>query len=103
QLGQAFPLVTREKGLDRDIVALDKTVVPEALPKCTPSRLTDLKRLTVEIADHRQRALLRARRQRHCRCCTAEQRDELAPPHQPSVVKTGRDGWKPTISAAGRM
>jgi putative ABC transport system substrate-binding protein len=39
-------------------------------------------RSAVEEPDHRQRWLLRARRERPRDCCAAEQRDELAPFHQ---------------------
>src|SRR5262249_56371914 len=54
---QPFHLVAGELGFDRDVFAIDKTFVLEPLPKYPPSLLTDIKRLRVEIADHRQHTL----------------------------------------------
>src|SRR5262249_50572145 len=52
-----------------------------------------------EKPDHRYRRLLRARRNRPCRRCAAEQRDELAPLHSiTSSARARSDGGTSRLS-----
>src|SRR5262245_1776807 len=64
----------------RHIAALDIAGLLQALAKAPKAPRLPVRRLGIEMADHRHRRLLRARRERPCRR-TAEQRDEIAPPN----------------------
>src|SRR5215831_13861691 len=71
----------------------------KSLQESIYERLVLLWRCTVEKTYHRQRRLLRARRERPCGCRAAQQSDELAPSHvehgasfPPAGVLAG--GWR---------
>jgi hypothetical protein len=71
-------LVVGPAVFDRYILALDEARILEALTECAHTIRKAVGRCEVEKSHHRHRRLLRARRQRPCRCRAAEQRDELA-------------------------
>src|SRR5262245_42963982 len=78
EVWQSIGLGLRPAILDRHVLALGITAFTNALPECghkicTISRLRD-----AEEPDHRHRRLLRARRERPCRCRAAEKCNELA-------------------------
>src|SRR5262245_23519840 len=81
EVGQSVGLVLRPAILDRHILALDVAGFTKALPKCGQIACTISKRRAAEEPDHRWRSLLRARRERPRGRRTADERDELAPPH----------------------
>ena len=68
--------------LDRHILPLDIARLLEAFAKRSTLARGVLRRATVDETNHRQRRLLRARRERP-RGRAAKQRDEVAPPHGP--------------------
>src|SRR5262249_36143171 len=72
---------------DRQILALDITGLLQALAKAPQAPRRPVRRLGIEMADHRHRRLLRARRERPRRRA-AEQRDELAALH--SITSSAR-------------
>src|SRR5262249_10845561 len=65
---------------DMNVLAFDIARVPQSQPKChlVPSRFA--RRPAAEEPDHRQRRLLRARRQRPSGYTAAEKSDEFPPP-----------------------
>jgi len=63
QLRHSFHLDAAETIVDHDILALNESVVLEALSKCA-APLVGFNRPGAEISDHRQRRLLRACRER---------------------------------------
>src|SRR5262249_44427425 len=66
---------------DRDVVPFDIAAFTQTLTKGSEYGRIGLGRSRAQIADHRQRRLLRARRQWPRRRSAAEQRDEVAPSH----------------------
>jgi hypothetical protein len=64
--------------LDRDVLAVHEACFLQALAEYTQTVRRRVRRSGVEEPDHRHRRLLRARRERPGRHCTAEKRDELA-------------------------
>src|SRR5262249_39661415 len=65
---------------DGDVLAFDVAGLLQALAECSQPVSISVRRLAVDKANHRNRGLLRARRQRPCCRRTAEQRDECAAP-----------------------
>jgi hypothetical protein len=57
---------------------LEKACLVQALSKCGHEFLTVIERSAAQNSDHRQRRLLRVRRERPRRRRAAEERDELA-------------------------
>src|SRR5262245_37797950 len=93
EIGQLIVLVLRPAILDCHILAFDVAGFTNALPECSQKECTIGRPRAAEEAEHRQRWLLRARRERpHCRRA-AEQRDELAPSH------VGHGGVLPPLCA----
>src|SRR5262245_64674071 len=88
QLRQPIKLILAPTVYDRYVIALDIAGVLEALAKSAQTVLDSLRRSVIKEADHRHRALLRARRERPRGRRAAEQRDELAPPH--SITSSAR-------------
>src|SRR5215813_326186 len=82
EVGQSVGLVLRPAILDRHILALDVAGFTKALAECGQISCTIDRRRAAEEPDHRHRRLLRARRERPRSRRAAEQRDNLAPPHQ---------------------
>src|SRR5262249_24764274 len=76
---------------DVNVLAFDIARVPQSQPKChlVPSRFA--RRPAAEEPDHRQRRLLRARRERPSGYTAAEQRYELAPSH--SMTSSARASY----------
>src|SRR5262249_32906733 len=81
QRRQAIVMALSPTVLNREVLAVDQTRFTQALPKRCHTIGVGLRRAGAEKANHRHRRLLRARRERPCRRCAAEQRDELAAPH----------------------
>ena len=79
QLRKPIEAVLRPAILDCYVPAFDIAGFGEPLAERLHETRNRSKRLRVENPYHRQRRLLRARRQRPHRCRAAEQRDELAP------------------------
>src|SRR5215475_2313043 len=103
EVGPYIVLVLRPAILDHDILALDVAGFANALPECGQIACTISKRRAAEKSDHRHRRLLRARRERPCRCCATEQRDERAAPHSiTSSARASSDGGtvRPSTLAA---
>jgi hypothetical protein len=73
-------MTLRPAVFDTDVLALDETSVFEAFWQCPHSVRVAVGRCGVQESDYRQRRLLRARRERPCRC-PADQRNQLASPH----------------------
>src|SRR5262249_1105511 len=71
-------LPLRPTVLDGHVLALDIAGFLQALTECRNHRHVAVRRCTVEESDHRQRRLLRPRRERPYHRRAAEQRDELA-------------------------
>ena len=84
QLRQPTDLILGEAICDCYVLALDKAGLLQALLECAQTGRDSVKRCRMKKPDHRQCRLLRTRRERPCGR-TAEQGDELAPPH--GVVK----------------
>src|SRR5262249_15388496 len=63
------------------VSALDIARLLQALTECIQHGPVSVERCAVEKPDHRQRRLLRVRRERPRNCRAADQRDELAPLH----------------------
>src|SRR5262249_10491485 len=80
QCGKSIVTAFRPAIFDRDILALDGTGFLQTLVERRYEMCIRTGRSAVEIADHRHRRLLRARRERPC-SRAAEQRDELAAFH----------------------
>src|SRR5262249_14515858 len=93
QRRQPIILTVRPAVFDCDVLALDMARLLQPLSKRAQTLHVVLKRCGAEEADHRKRRLLRARRERPG-CHSAEERDELAPPH--SITLSAR-----TTSAPG--
>src|SRR5262249_47308363 len=66
---------------DRKVLALDVAGLTQALVERSHKVRPPRDRCGHEKPDHRHRPLLRARRERPGNCCSANKRDELAPPH----------------------
>src|SRR5262245_32077817 len=81
QRRQSVILPFRPAILDRRVLTLECAGFLQALAERCEERLKPVRRRAVEKPDHRHRRLLRPRRERPCRCRTAEQRDELAAFH----------------------
>src|SRR5262245_18775261 len=89
QCRQSVVLPLRPPPFDRYVAALNVTGFAQPLAKCGDGpRVATLGPTGVDKPDHRQRRLLRARRERPC-CRAAEQRDELAPLH--SITSSARN------------
>jgi hypothetical protein len=72
---------------DRDILSLDEADFIQASAKPGHETLISIRRRRTEKSDHRHRRLLCVRTQRPC-SRTAEQGEEIAPPHElPSDAK----------------
>jgi hypothetical protein len=80
QRGQPIELVLGPAVFNCHVLALDITGFFEALAKSPQKIRNRVVRLAAEEHDHRH-LLLRARRERPCGCCAAEERDELAAFH----------------------
>src|SRR5947209_437843 len=76
QRRQAIIMTIRRTVFDRHVLALDEADLAQTFPEGIRQRQW-LRRSLVEKSYHGER-LLRVRRQWPRRCCTAEQRDELA-------------------------
>jgi hypothetical protein len=74
---QSIVLALGPTVFDRDGLALDVARFAQALPESGQTETVGLRRVGAEIANHRH-LLLRARRERPCGCCTAEQKNEPA-------------------------
>jgi len=83
-------LAIGETRFDGDVLTLDVTAFFQARVECSDKWF--VWRTPGEISDHRHRGLLRTRRERPHDRRTAEQRNELTPPH---VFLSGR-GSHPT-------
>ena len=79
---QPIPPSLRPAVFDRDVLTLDVAGLVQASAEGGNRRSERLRRLSIEESDHRQRRLLRARRERPRRRA-AERRDELPAPHVP--------------------
>src|SRR5262249_27541884 len=66
---------------DHKVPALNVAGLVQTAPEAGQPNSIGLRRPEVQIADHRQCWLLRARRERPCCRPATEQRDELAPSH----------------------
>src|SRR5262249_59708555 len=82
---------------DRQILALDITGLLQALAKAPKAPRLSVRRLGIEMADHRHRRLLRPRRQRPCSCRAAECSQQFPPSDGdchtplPCEVRKGKD------------
>src|SRR6476646_8556915 len=74
-------MVLRPAEQDGHILALDKAIIFEALPKLAQAIRDRLRRQAVEEPHHRHRLLLRPRGERPCRRRPANECDEVAPSH----------------------
>ena len=74
-------MIIRIAIIDNSVLSLDKAFFLQALAERDDKVLERRGWCAAEKADHRHRALLRARRKRPRGCRAAEQRDELAPFH----------------------
>src|SRR5262245_56141449 len=81
-------MAVRPAIFDSDVAALDVAVGVEAIPECGQVGRKGSRCKAAEIANHRSRLLLRARRKRPRRCRTPEQRHELPSPH--SITSSAR-------------
>jgi hypothetical protein len=67
---------------DRNVLAVDKAGLPEALTERDAENRELIRPCVVEEPNHRHRRLLRPRRERPRRCRTADkQDDDIAPPY----------------------
>ena len=104
QCRQAVELVLGPAVFDRDVLALDKARLLEALAKCAQTVHKAVGRYGAEEADHRHRWLLRVRGERPCRRA-AESCDKFSP-FQPIEfhLMTGPrcmiPNWQRSVSAA---
>src|SRR5262249_19241801 len=87
QLRQSIELILGPAVFDRHVLALDVAYILQALAKCAQTVRHPGRRSVVKKPDHWHCWLLRARRERPCRCA-AEQRDKVAPPH--SITSSAR-------------
>src|SRR5262249_15599516 len=87
QLGESFVASLRPPKNDVEILALDVPGLPQSLVKAGYRRFRCARARAGEEAEHRHHRLLRARRKRPRRP-TAEQSDELPPPH--SITSSAR-------------
>src|SRR5262245_5397855 len=104
EVGQYIVLVLRPAILDHDILALDVAGFANALPECGQIACAISQRRAAEESNHRQRWLLRARRERP-RGCRAAERDQQPPPsdgdcHTPLPREVRR--WNDTTPRACR-
>src|SRR5262245_32018080 len=95
QLGQPVVLVLCEAIDDRHVLAFDVARLLQALMECAQTLRDIVGRSQIEKSDHRQRRLLRARRQRPRRRA-AEDRDKLAAFH--SITSSARASTAAGIS-----
>src|SRR5262245_23214327 len=107
QCRQSVVLPLRPPPFDRYVAALNVTGFAQPLAKCGDGpRVATLGRTGVDEPDHRQRRLLRARRERPRRRRAAEQRDEFASPHSiTSSARASSDGGtvRPSALAVVRL
>jgi hypothetical protein len=80
QLGQPSIVAVSETLLDENVAAFDETGLAEAFAEGRDHACAQLGRTWIDKSDHRDRALLRARRKRP-NARGADKRDELAPSH----------------------
>jgi hypothetical protein len=80
QCSQAIVLAVCPAIFDGHILTVNVSRFFQTLKEGTERGREALGRSTVKKSDHRQRMLLRKRRERPRRCA-AQKRDELAPPH----------------------
>ena len=80
QIRQPIDLILGETIHDRYVFALDVTAVLEPLSKCAQPLPDGVLRPCIQKSNHRHCRLLRTSRERPCGSA-AEQRDELASPH----------------------
>src|SRR5262249_1458313 len=91
---------------DRQILALNITDLLQALAKGPQAPCRPVRRLGIEMADHRHRRLLRARRERPRGRCAAEQRDERAAIHSitsSAMASTPGGMVRPSVLAVLRL
>jgi hypothetical protein len=105
QCRQSVVLVVRPEVFGRHVPALDIAGFGKALVERAHTGHNQIRRSGVEEPDHRQRRLLRARRERPC-CHAAEERDEIAAFH--SITSSARskiDGGtaRPSASAVLKL
>jgi hypothetical protein len=81
QRRQTLDLIVGPTIFDGHVLAFDEACVFQALAKCTHAVRVAVGVCGVEEPDHRHRQLLRACREGPS-SCAAEERDELAPPHE---------------------
>src|SRR5262249_23812931 len=82
QFRQSIKVIVGPAVFDRDVAALGVVGFAQPLAERCYETRTGLRRARIKISDHRYRpALLRARRERPCRYCAAERRDERAAVH----------------------
>src|SRR5262249_31808815 len=95
QRRQSIDLIVSPAVFDCYVLTLDIAGILQALPKSAQTLGRPVRRCGVEEPNNRHRRLLRARRQRPRRRCTAEQRDERAALHHSitsSAVARSVDG-----------
>jgi len=81
QRWQSIGLIVGPAIFDRDVLAIDKARLLQALVECAQLIAGRMNRCGVEEPHHRHRRLLRARHERACSCGTDEQRHEPAASH----------------------
>ena len=88
QCRQAIVLALQPVVLDRHVLAVDVAGFVEAFAERGHKARVGIGRPVSDKPDHRQRRLLRARRERPRSRRAAKKRDEIAPLHVPSVRTT---------------
>ena len=81
EVGQSIVLVLCPAIFDRHVLTFDVATLADTLPKCIHKMRPAHGRRAAQEADHRHCRLLRTRSERPPDSRTAEQPDELAPPH----------------------
>src|SRR5262249_24345239 len=94
QFRQPIVLIRRESVFDFDVTTLFIAGLAQAFGECRYESFHPLGRTRPKKPDHWHRRLLRTRAERPCSRRTAEQRDELAPPHSitSSAIASTFDG-----------
>src|SRR5262249_55519376 len=106
QRGEPTILALGPTILDRDVLALDVAAFLQPLPERGREMRERPRRRTAEIADHRHRRLLRARRERPGRRRAPQKRHELAALHSiTSPARASRVGGtsRPSAFAVVRL
>ena len=85
---QSIILALRPAVFDSQVPALDRAGLVQALAECSKPLRERPRRHPAEEPDHRQRRLLRSRRERPRHCRTPDERDEFPPFH--SITSSAR-------------